>query len=322
MAIKKETELYAPVKSFFAGRGYEVKAEVLGCDLVAVRPDAAAPVIVEMKKTFSLPLLLQGIDRQRTGAEVWLAVERNRTKKGAHNQRFAELSALCRRLSLGFMTVTFYKTKAPVIEVWCEPGAAGASSGPPARPRLVAAEGQAPFGGQLAAEPPLAAAYAVAAGGRKRSRAAKLLKEFAGRSGDYNVGGSTGRKLVTAYRERALQCALALHCRGELPPREIGKLTGVPNAGLLLRDNHYGWFRRVSRGVYGLTDAGRAALGEYEAVAAVWAARFEWAAGWLAADETAAGSARRARGDGEPAAGGPDASGPNASGPNASGRRP
>jgi hypothetical protein len=34
----------------------------------------------------------------------------------------------------------------------------------------------------------------------------------------------------------------------------------IPDAGKILLHNVYGWFDRAERGVYGLTDAGRAAL--------------------------------------------------------------
>jgi len=30
----------------------------------------------------------------------------------------------------------------------------------------------------------------------------------------------------------------------------------------MMRDNHYGWFEKVEKGVYGLTDAGAAAVQE------------------------------------------------------------
>lgn len=265
MAVKHETELYPPIKAFFTGRGFEVKAEIRGCDLVAYHPEQAIPTIVEMKRIFTLPLLLQGIDRQKTGAAVWLAVERNRTKKGAHNQRFGDITTLCRRLALGFLTVTFYKTKAPVLEVWCEPGAPYASE----RVRL-------PEGAVVAAETQHAYALAASAGGRKRG-AARLLKEFSARSGDYNVGGSTKRKLVTAYRERAIQCAMALSVHGASAPRQVRDWTGCPDAGSLLRTNYYGWFRRLGVGQYELAPAGRAALHEYAEVVAVWTAKYTWA---------------------------------------------
>ncbi|MCD9022959.1 DUF2161 domain-containing phosphodiesterase [Cohnella silvisoli] len=262
MAIKLETELYPPVKTFFTGRGYEVKAEIRGCDLVAYRADQPEPTIVEMKKTFTLPLLLQGIDRQKTGAAVWLAVERNRTKRGAHNQRFTEITALCRRLNLGFLTVTFYRTKSPAIDVWCEP----AGYVPP----------MSLAGSAIAAESPQP--YHTVAGGRRKAGASKLLKEFNARSGDYNVGGSTKRKLVTAYREKAIQCALALDCHGPSSPRQVRDWTHCPTAGSMLRNNPYGWFKRLTKGVYEITPAGKTALLHYADVTKVWANQFSWAA--------------------------------------------
>ncbi len=44
----REVELYAPVKAFLEARGYDVKGEIAGCDLVAVRVDEP-PVVVELK---------------------------------------------------------------------------------------------------------------------------------------------------------------------------------------------------------------------------------------------------------------------------------
>lgn len=263
MAVQLETELYAPVKAFFTGRGYEVKAEIRGCDLVAYRADQDEPIIVEMKKTFTLPLLLQGIDRQKTGVSVWLAIERNRTKRGAHNQRFTELTALCRRLNLGFLTVTFYKTKSPVIDVWCEPAGMLAPVSRVDEAVLVAEFVQP---------------YKPAAGGRRKTGAAKLLKEFTARSGDYNIGGSSKRKLVTAYREKAIQCALALSCHGQSSPKQVRDWTNCPTAAMVLRSNYYGWFIHVRKGVYDLAPAGRIALQEYAEVTNVWIRQFPWAA--------------------------------------------
>lgn len=273
MAVQRETELYPPIKQFFVERGYEVKAEVRGCDLVACRADRSETAIVEMKRIFTLPLLLQGVERQRTGAAVWLAVERNRVKKGAHNQRYGELTALCRRLGLGFMTVTFYKTKPPAIDVWCPPAAPDPA---PAAPYAAGAE--AGLSGSAAEAP---AVYTAAQPARKRVKAgeARLLKEFAGRSGDYNVGGSTKRKLMTAYREKALQCALALSCHGTSSPARVREWTGCANAGALLRSNYYGWYVRVAKGAYAISPAGTAALAQYAEVAAVWIERFPWASG-------------------------------------------
>ena len=51
----RETDLYAPIKSFLETQGYEVKAEVAAADVVACRV-GEDPLIVELKTSFSLAL--------------------------------------------------------------------------------------------------------------------------------------------------------------------------------------------------------------------------------------------------------------------------
>jgi hypothetical protein len=89
---------------------------------------------------------------------------------------------------------------------------------------------------------------------RKRS---KLVLEHQRRHGDPAKGGSTRTPIMTAYRQRALACAAALAHR-PMRPRDLKLL--VAEAPKILRGNFYGWFINVERGVYTLTDAGRAAL--------------------------------------------------------------
>jgi hypothetical protein len=67
---------------------------------------------------------------------------------------------------------------------------------------------------------------------------------------------------MTAYRQQALACAAAL----ATGPSRLGVLKlGVPEAPKILQRNVYGWFVRRERGVYALTEAGRAALLRWEA---------------------------------------------------------
>lgn len=237
MAVQHETELYAPLKAFFEERGYSIKSEVRHCDLVGLKPGSDQPLIVEMKKTFNLPLLLQGLERQRSSAEVYLAVERNRTKKGAHNQRWSEITLLCRRLGLGLITVTRYKTKPAFVEILCSPGNEALYS---PGPKVV------------------------------KRRAERLVHEFNERSGDYNVGGSHATKLVTAYREKALRVALALQEGGEMAPRQVRERSGVGTAPAILQRDYYGWFHRSGYGRYVLTPAGADSLREYAHVVDAW----------------------------------------------------
>lgn len=236
MAVKHETELYAPLKAFFEERGYEIKGEVRHCDLVGFHPEQDQPLIVEMKKSFNLPLLLQGVERQKLSSEVYLAVERTRAKKGAHNQRWSDITNLCRRLGLGFITITQYKTKPPFVEIHCLPG----DHLPAPSQRIV------------------------------KTRAARLQYEFKERSGDYNIGGSHGTKLMTAYREKALRVAMVLQEGGEMAPKDIKALSGIGQAATILQKNYYHWFRRVSRGRYVLTSEGEHGLKQYSHIIDGW----------------------------------------------------
>ena len=52
---------------------------------------------------------------------------------------------------------------------------------------------------------------------------------------------------------------------GPLQGAKVAAETGVARATQLMAANHYGWFERVSRGIYGLTDEGRQALSGAEA---------------------------------------------------------
>lgn len=88
-------------------------------------------------------------------------------------------------------------------------------------------------------------------------RRSRLMREHQKRRGDPALGGSTRTPLMTAYRQQALGCAVAL-VDGPLRVRDIR--AGVPEAGKILQSNVYGWFERLDRGIYGLTDAGREAL--------------------------------------------------------------
>jgi hypothetical protein len=89
---------------------------------------------------------------------------------------------------------------------------------------------------------------------KKRSR---LVAEHQRRKGDPALGGSTRAPIMTAYRQQALLCALAL----SQGPRRVRDLRPeIPDAPKILLHNVYGWFDRAERGVYMLTDAGRTAL--------------------------------------------------------------
>lgn len=98
----RESDLYPAVKSYLEGQGYQVKAEIGGCDVMARRGDAP-PLIVEMKLTFSLALVMQGVARQAMFDSVYLAVPVSGAR--GWKLRYKDIIGLCRRLGLGLLAV-------------------------------------------------------------------------------------------------------------------------------------------------------------------------------------------------------------------------
>ena len=97
-------------------------------------------------------------------------------------------------------------------------------------------------------------------------RRSRLVREHQRRRGDPMLGGSTKIPVMTAYRQQALAIAAALEA-GPLRPKDM-KLV-APQAGTILLRNVYGWFERVEKGVYALTEGGRQALKQWPQVTVV-----------------------------------------------------
>ncbi|HYC14117.1 MAG TPA: hypothetical protein VEC75_07700, partial [Stellaceae bacterium] len=100
-----ETALYRPVKRFLEGLGFEVKGEVRGCDLVALKGETPPVVVIgELKLAFTLELILQGVDRSAASDEVWLAVRT--AVRGRRRERDRRVKKLCRLLGFGLLGVS------------------------------------------------------------------------------------------------------------------------------------------------------------------------------------------------------------------------
>lgn len=98
---------------------------------------------------------------------------------------------------------------------------------------------------------------------KNTAKAARLLREFHQRQGDPNIGGTTGIKRVTAYRQDALRLAAALAPLSDgASPAALARSTGITRAGSILRDNHYGWFDHPAKGRYTLSPAGHVACAD------------------------------------------------------------
>lgn len=91
-----------------------------------------------------------------------------------------------------------------------------------------------------------------------------IIKEIKNRSGVVdNVGGTTGIKQVTVYRESSIAIAVAMSNYEHASPKTIKTITKLNNTGQILYQNHYGWFDRIGQGKYSLTSKGFKAIQVY-----------------------------------------------------------
>jgi hypothetical protein len=113
--VRRETSLYLPIKRFLESLGFDVKGEICGCDLVAIRGEEPPLVVIgELKLGFNLELVLQGVNRSAACDQVWLAV-RMSGRRG--RERDARVRKLCRLLGFGLLGVS----ASGRIEVLVEP---------------------------------------------------------------------------------------------------------------------------------------------------------------------------------------------------------
>ena len=80
-----------------------------------------------------------------------------------------------------------------------------------------------------------------------------------------NTGGVKGVKIMTAYKELALMILDAMK-DGPKTSQYLKNYTNRDKTLSILQKNYYGWFERVSRGLYQLSDTGRLAIDEYQDV--------------------------------------------------------
>jgi hypothetical protein len=208
----KETDMYEPIKRLLISQGFNVKGEVRGCDIAAVRDDTLW--VVEMKLSFNITLLYQAMERKKLTEWVYIAIPRPRRTRDKH---YRGMQRILKKLEIGLITVSI-DSALPIAEIILFPD-----------------------GKSL-----------------KDTQAGALVKrEVAGRTTD-TIGGSTKTKVNTAYRERNVRIACLLERHGALRGADLIKSHGCEkDANAILRTSFYGWFTRVSTGLYTLSPAGR-----------------------------------------------------------------
>lgn len=219
----KETDLYEPVKILFESLGYTVDAEVAELDVMATLGDEC--IVIELKKELNLRLIVQGAKRQKLSDMVYVAVPKP-SYKTRMSKVFLDKLYLLKRLGIGLIFVNF-KTNGAVATIEEEPMVFD----------LKQAQRQ------------------------NRKIREKALKEKSMRSGSYNLGGQKGTKM-TAYRENVLLIAGLISKHGDMRVADIRAVAGEKTNTILQKD-FYGYFTRVKRGIYGLSQAGEEAITTY-----------------------------------------------------------
>lgn len=220
----QESDLYLPIKSYLEKQGYQVKGEIKDCDIVAIKNSHEAKQIVIIELKLALNITL-----------LMQAVERFTLSDNVYiaipkqtpiyKKKNKEIKRLIARLGIGLIIIDFQESQT-YVEIVCDPK--------DYQPRK-----------------------------NKRKQAA-LLKEFETRQGDTLLGGSTRRQSgLTAYRQRTIRVAQYLSEHEYSSGAEINKIINEKQATSILYQNYYNWFDRVKKGIYRLSEKGKAELPDW-----------------------------------------------------------
>ncbi len=237
-----ERDLFDPIKEYFEKKGYTCDGEVEDIDLFAERSpkkenakkkkketeeENGDPrnIVVELKVNLDFRSVQQAAQRQKMFDTVYIGIFR---PKDFSSRSFKDKLYILKRLGIGLIVVS---KRSKEVQIVSEPVVSELSE------------------------------YQK----RNRKKAERVTAEFEKRRTKNNTGGVTGQKLITGYREDALLVLDALaELGGEEKNTKVRELSGIKKASDILRYNYYGWFEKKEAGVYSITDAGYAALEEFE----------------------------------------------------------
>jgi len=98
---------------------------------------------------------------------------------------------------------------------------------------------------------------------RANKKSESIKKEVFGRLTD-TTGGVTKEKINTAYRERCIKIASLIEARGASSAKDLVSFGCEKDAGNILRANYFGWFEKIGKGTYDITESARKYLKENE----------------------------------------------------------
>ncbi|MCR4618641.1 MAG: hypothetical protein K5669_10735 [Lachnospiraceae bacterium] len=225
-----ENELFNPIKEYFERQGYVCDGEVEDIDLYMEKGEDH--VAVELKVDLDFKALRQAALRQKYVETVYIGIFKPSNMRSA---AFRDKLYLLKRLGIGLIVVS---KRSKEVEIANKPLVSELS------------EFQK----------------------RNKKKGEALSKEFSKRKTKNNIGGVRGTKLITSYREDALlvldalaeACSEAKDVTLGIKNTIIRKSSGIEKTSAILRYNYYGWFEMTEKSYYRVSDAGYAALEEFE----------------------------------------------------------
>lgn len=217
----KESDLYEPVKQYLESKGYKVNGEIHSCDLVGQKD--AELLVVELKKQLNLEVILQAAERQKIAEVVYIAVLKPGDFK--KNAKYKRICHLLRRLEIGLILVSFKQTASlkpmsSAVEV------------------VQLAEAFDRHKSQI----------------QNKKKRRRVENELLNRN-TQTTGGISKTQVMTSYREQAILIAKELERHEHCKPKDLSHLE-LPNKKVqtILYSNYYGWFNRVDKGIYTVSD--------------------------------------------------------------------
>lgn len=230
--ITRESDLAPVAGRWLRELGYDIRSEVHHIDILGRNPDGLFHA-VELKKTFNIDVLSQGLRGQRWAGEATVVVPKPSGTGFAVARKMEEWGRICRAMSLGLCLV---RSGDDGLEIKSEIASVRVSKG-------------------------------------RADMRKYFDKEFNGRGKDRNVAGMPGTRLHTAYSEKAMRIARWLIDRaldqGSLEPthcREIAAGSKYADARSVMYCGFKEYFEKFGKGYYGL---GRGVLTDAQAISEV-----------------------------------------------------
>ncbi len=186
-------------------------------------------IVVEMKKSFNLKLLYQAMDRLTFADKVFVAINR---PKNFRKKEVKYMIAILQSMNIGLITVAL-DSPLKTVQIVLEPIDTNKIK-------------------------------------RKTKKRLMVLNELNRRNLNNNIGGSTKKdNVLTAYREQNIFVACILYKLNKSSPSNIKKQFNIENVGYILQKNHYGYFKRIERGIYTLSKEGKDMLRDEKFIEAI-----------------------------------------------------